>query len=277
VDTITTSGQGFFSQEFDVFGAPVDPPSPEVTRRGFTGHQHDQDLGLIDMKGRIYDPLAGRFTSADPIIQAPFSTQGLNRYSYAFNNPVNYVDPSGFDVDWSDSRAQFSGALMGWAGGVGALAYGSFLGQGGRIASGGAAAVGSSGAGGGAAAMRSVVGPATTMAGLAYRGITGSWGGARPGSSMSVTGVKAATTGSGVNSMDAASQNKGDIVPQRGGASQQAKEPAGDWAPESKPRFPGEPCMAEDCHLVFPVLPNFGGTEVGDRLLVLVTSRLGAP
>jgi hypothetical protein len=51
---------------------------------------------LIDMRGRVYDPLAGRFMTADPIMQAPFSTQGLNRYSYVFNDPINATDPSGF-------------------------------------------------------------------------------------------------------------------------------------------------------------------------------------
>jgi len=65
---------------------------------GFTGQDHDNDLGLIDMKGRVYDPLAGRFTTADPVMQSPFWSQGLNRYSYVFNNPVNNTDPSGFVV-----------------------------------------------------------------------------------------------------------------------------------------------------------------------------------
>jgi hypothetical protein len=40
--------------------------------------------------------LSGRFMTADPIMQAPFSTQGLNRYSYGFKNPINATDPSGF-------------------------------------------------------------------------------------------------------------------------------------------------------------------------------------
>jgi len=51
------------------------------------------------MKGRVYDPLAGRFLTADPVMQAPFWSQGLNRYSYVFNNPVNNTDPSGFVAD----------------------------------------------------------------------------------------------------------------------------------------------------------------------------------
>ena len=47
----------------------------------------------------MYDPLAGRFLTADPVMQAPFWSQGLNRYSYVFNNPVNNTDPSGFVAD----------------------------------------------------------------------------------------------------------------------------------------------------------------------------------
>ena len=76
-------------------GAP-DPTNTNITRAGFTGHDHDNDLGLIDMKGRVYDPLAARFTTADPIMQAPCWSQGMNRYAYVFNDPINATDPSGF-------------------------------------------------------------------------------------------------------------------------------------------------------------------------------------
>jgi RHS repeat-associated protein len=64
-------------------------------QRGFTGHEHDTDLGLINMRGRIYDPMIARFLTADPIASGG---QGLNRYSYVRNNPTNFVDPSGFEV-----------------------------------------------------------------------------------------------------------------------------------------------------------------------------------
>ena len=48
------------------------------------------------MNGRVYDPVLGRFLSADPFIQLPQSTQGLNRYTYAGNNPLSFTDPSDF-------------------------------------------------------------------------------------------------------------------------------------------------------------------------------------
>jgi len=48
------------------------------------------------MNGRIYDPLLGRFLSADTLVQAPWSLQSFNRYSYVMNNPLSLTDPSGF-------------------------------------------------------------------------------------------------------------------------------------------------------------------------------------
>ncbi len=68
---------------------------PETTNRGFTGHEHIDEMGFIHMNGRVYDPSIGRFLSADPFIQDPYNTQSYNRYSYAVNNPLKYVDPSG--------------------------------------------------------------------------------------------------------------------------------------------------------------------------------------
>ncbi|HBZ66594.1 MAG TPA: hypothetical protein DEO70_07130 [Bacteroidales bacterium] len=64
--------------------------------RGYTMHEHLSNFGLIDMKGRVYDPLVGRFLSPDPFIQAPEFSLSFNRYSYCLNNPLLYTDPTGF-------------------------------------------------------------------------------------------------------------------------------------------------------------------------------------
>nr|WP_277347482.1 RHS repeat-associated core domain-containing protein [Wenzhouxiangella sp. XN79A] len=65
----------------------------EVTPRGFTGHEHVDEMGLIHMNGRIYDALLGRFLQADPFVE---DTTTLNRYTYVHNNPLAYTDPSGY-------------------------------------------------------------------------------------------------------------------------------------------------------------------------------------
>jgi RHS repeat-associated protein len=68
---------------------------PGTTDRGFTGHEHLDDVGIVHMNGRLYNPLIGRFMQADPLIMDPSWIQNLNRYSYVANNPLNAVDPSG--------------------------------------------------------------------------------------------------------------------------------------------------------------------------------------
>ncbi len=112
--TISESDGRVTGQSFDPFGSPIDPLNPAITRVGFTGQDQDVDLGLTDMKGRIYDPLGGRFTGVDPVMQAPFSSQGLNRYSYVFNDPINNTDPSGFSANGEDSTV----GIAGWGAGV---------------------------------------------------------------------------------------------------------------------------------------------------------------
>jgi RHS repeat-associated protein len=119
-DTISTSSGQTFEQRFDPFGAPS-PANSDITRSGYTGHQHDDDLGLIDMNGRVYDPLAARFLTADPIMQAPHWSQGMNRYAYVFNDPINATDPSGF-ISMSDVVGGFVAA--GHFAAVGLAAYG---------------------------------------------------------------------------------------------------------------------------------------------------------
>ena len=76
--------------------------------RGFTGHEHCDQFGLINMlseaksrslrasgNGRVYDPLMAMFLSPDNFVQSPDLTQNFNRYTYCLNNPLLYSDPSG--------------------------------------------------------------------------------------------------------------------------------------------------------------------------------------
>lgn len=70
----------------------------KTTHRGFTSQEELDNLSLVDLNGRVYDPTVARFMSADPVVQAPLDSQSLNRYSYTFDNPLNATDPTGFDA-----------------------------------------------------------------------------------------------------------------------------------------------------------------------------------
>lgn len=63
--------------------------------RGYTGHEHLTMFGLVNMNARLYDPVTGRFLSPDPYVQMPDFSQSFNRYAYAMNNPLRYVDENG--------------------------------------------------------------------------------------------------------------------------------------------------------------------------------------
>ena len=79
-------------------GSATDTP---LFDRGFTGHEHLYNFGLINMNGRVYDPYMSTFLSPDNYIQAPDNSQNFNRYAYCLNNPLKYTDPSGevFGID----------------------------------------------------------------------------------------------------------------------------------------------------------------------------------
>jgi hypothetical protein len=44
--------------------------------------------------GRVFDPVIGRFVSADPIEDCGLKTQGWNRYAYVGNRPLSLIDPT---------------------------------------------------------------------------------------------------------------------------------------------------------------------------------------
>lgn len=66
-----------------------------LLNRGYTGHEHFFEVGIIHMNGRMYDPKLKRFLAPDNFIQDPSNTQNYNRYAYVLNNPLKYTDPSG--------------------------------------------------------------------------------------------------------------------------------------------------------------------------------------
>jgi RHS repeat-associated protein len=79
------------------------PVSTQRTTMGFTGHDMLDAVGLVHMQGRVYDPRLGRFLQADPFVQAPGYLQSFNRYSYVFNAPLRFTDPTGFNGAGDDA------------------------------------------------------------------------------------------------------------------------------------------------------------------------------
>ena len=85
-----------WGKQSTVFTTSTSTTNLNPTTRGYTDHEMLADFGLIHMNGRVYDPILGRFLSADPNVDGASDAQGYNRYSYVGNNPMNATDPSGY-------------------------------------------------------------------------------------------------------------------------------------------------------------------------------------
>ena len=89
------AGTEVFKASYDVWGRRTVANNTFKFHRGYTGHEHLDEFKLIDMNGRMYDPLLARFLSPDPFVQMPDFSQNFNRYTYCLNNPLIYTDPDG--------------------------------------------------------------------------------------------------------------------------------------------------------------------------------------
>ncbi|MEE4544857.1 RHS repeat-associated core domain-containing protein [Streptomyces sp. V4-01] len=83
------------------FGDPRGTAAPSwPDDHTFLDKTADASTGLVDIGARKYDPVTGRFTSADPVFQ-PGSPQAIGGYAYAGDDPVSTSDPTGLSPTWA--------------------------------------------------------------------------------------------------------------------------------------------------------------------------------
>jgi RHS repeat-associated protein len=121
IDVMTNqSGAAVQYMSFDAWGRRrnhtdwtyTNVPTSFLVSRGYTMHEHLDQFRLINMNGRVYDPVLGRFLEPDNFVQAPGYTQSYNRFSYCWNNPLKYTDPSGY-FSWRKFWAATVSAVVG--------------------------------------------------------------------------------------------------------------------------------------------------------------------
>ena len=88
----TAAVQG--NQVYSPYGSPRYQQGQMGTTKGFTGQYNDSLTGLDYYNARYYDPVVGRFLSADTV---KGNMQGVDPYAYAGNNPETFNDPTGHD------------------------------------------------------------------------------------------------------------------------------------------------------------------------------------
>jgi RHS repeat-associated protein len=95
--------------DFMPFGEEVSPQNPPQDKRLFTGKERDQETGQDYFGARYYRADLGRFATVDPLMTIEenlVDPQRWNRYAYARDNPLKYVDPDGRTVKVSGDDSQ---------------------------------------------------------------------------------------------------------------------------------------------------------------------------
>jgi RHS repeat-associated protein len=93
--TVNTSGVETAELRYYPWGGVRYTSNTTPTTFRFTGHREQSEIGLYFYGARWFDAELGRFVQADSIIPNPGQPVAWDRYAYAANNPVKYVDPSG--------------------------------------------------------------------------------------------------------------------------------------------------------------------------------------
>jgi len=88
--------------KYDAFGNTVEAVEKVHNRFRYAGEQFDPVTGQYYLRARFYNPVIGRFTQEDT-----YRGDGLNLYAYVQNNPVKYVDPSGYSSACSGKSNMF--------------------------------------------------------------------------------------------------------------------------------------------------------------------------
>ena len=113
LSVVDENGSKVFSAEYDAWGKQTVSVNTIGLIRGYCGHEMLNEFSLINMNGRVYDPVLSRFLSPDKYVQEGDNSQNYNSYSYCLNNPLKYTDPSGnlFGID--DAIIAFAAFSMG--------------------------------------------------------------------------------------------------------------------------------------------------------------------
>ena len=90
--------------EYDAWGNLAVCEETVGNRFRFNGQQYDPITRQYYLRARYYNPVIARFTQEDT-----YRGDGLNLYTYCWNNPVRYVDPSGH---WCDRKENVYQGLL---------------------------------------------------------------------------------------------------------------------------------------------------------------------
>jgi RHS repeat-associated protein len=110
--------------DYDAFGNLVNSTGTTPNNYRYRGEQYDADLGLYYLRARYYNPQTGRFMSRDPAVGKLADPKSFHKYLYVGGNPIDALDPTGWETMTETAQLDFWGALKN-AAAVTAIAVGA--------------------------------------------------------------------------------------------------------------------------------------------------------
>ena len=98
VQMVDASGNIVNHYRYDEWGNILDQTETVPNEFKYAGQSYDPESGLYYLRARYYDPRTGRFISKDSYEGKITNPLSLNLYTYCYNDPLGYVDPTGHDV-----------------------------------------------------------------------------------------------------------------------------------------------------------------------------------
>lgn len=97
VQLTNSAGTVTKTYNYDAFGVEDEPDGSDSNPYRYCGEYWDFETNTYYLRARSYDPATGRFLSEDSYTGDILDPLSLNLYTYAHNNPIRYIDPSGHD------------------------------------------------------------------------------------------------------------------------------------------------------------------------------------
>jgi RHS repeat-associated protein len=94
-----TAGTVTDTYQFDAFGNLIASTGTTPNTYLYSGERFDSSLNLYHLRARYYNMLTGRFETMDPVAGKIFDPKTLHKYVLTGNNPVNWIDPRGTDIE----------------------------------------------------------------------------------------------------------------------------------------------------------------------------------
>jgi len=104
------SGNLVNSYDYDEWGNLTSSQEQVANPIKYAGEYYDQESGYYYLRARYYDPSAGRFISKDSVEGDITNPLSLNLYTYCYNDPLGYIDPSGMSAataTWSANQYSY--------------------------------------------------------------------------------------------------------------------------------------------------------------------------